>query len=85
MSIPPIGLEVQVAVLAHEVQALRRDVDELRAEMRGVLDQHGLRELAREVVREETAGDTTVRDNAMRIVTFGISIVTAFFVIRGGR
>lgn len=89
MSIPPLGLEVQVAVLANEVATLRRELDDVRKEMRdrhrAMLDEADMRELARDVVRAETAGTTTARDNLMRLVTFAVSIGTAIFVIRGGR
>lgn len=78
-----------MAVLANEVATLRRELDDVRKEMRerhrALLDEADMRELARDVVRSETAGSTTVRDNLMRLVTFAVSIGTAVFVIRGGR
>lgn len=86
----PYGLEAQVAVLASEIKGLHREIGELRVELREMsgrraLDEAEVREIARQVVREETAGDTTARDNVMRLVTFAVSIGTAVFVIRGGR
>lgn len=99
--VPSDRLEVQVAVLTNEVKGLRRELEsvqrllerdlaELRREVqslqaRRVIDEHGIRELCRDVVVAEAAGDTSNRDYVMRIVTFAVSIGTIVFVLRGGR
>lgn len=98
---PPYSLEAQVAVLTNEVKGLRRDLENLhrllerdvvalRSEVqtlqaRKIIDEHAIRELCRDVVVAEAAGDTSNRDYVMRIVTFAVSIGTIVFVLRGGR
>lgn len=79
-----------MAVLASQITTLHGAISDLRTELREMNNRHSLdelevREIARQVVRDETAGSTATRDNVMRLVTFAVSIGTALFVIRGGR
>ncbi len=85
-----LPVETQTALLRHDFAQLRHDLDALHEELREVarrplLDERGVRELCRDVFKDESSGETGVRDSLMRIAAFVVSVATFAFVLRGGR